>query len=127
MAAIISKEHAKATWLTGAVGLLILAAAFVMMACAPPSLVHARPHGAVTQAARAYTSSVITESWSANRAGRAGESREAPRPVRSKGLIPNGPDPCGRPGARSPVPATAPADVGLAVFATASCAGASSM
>lgn len=77
MAAIISRERAKATWLTGAVGLLILAAAFVMMACAPPSLVHARPHGAVTQAARAYTSSVITESWSANRAGRSGQVRHS--------------------------------------------------
>ncbi len=77
MAAIISRERAKATWLTGAVGLLILAAAFVMMACAPPSLVYARPHGAVTQTARAYTSSVITESWSANQAGRAGQVRHS--------------------------------------------------
>ena len=76
MAAIVIRENAKATWLTGAVGLLILAAAFVMMACAAPSLVHARPQGATTQAARVYTSSVITESWTANRAGRAGQVRQ---------------------------------------------------
>jgi hypothetical protein len=76
MAAIVVRERARATWLTGAVGLLILAAAFVMMACAAPSLVHARPHGAVTQAARVYTSSVIAESLSASRAGRPGQVRQ---------------------------------------------------
>jgi len=42
-------------------------------------------------------------------------------------LIPNGPDPCSRRGARSLVPATALADAGLAAFATASCAGVSSL
>jgi len=40
MTAVVSRERAKATWLTGAAGLLILAVAFVMMACAAPSLVH---------------------------------------------------------------------------------------
>jgi len=58
MTAMVSRERATATWLTGAAGLLILAAAFVMMACAAPSLVHARRQGAVTQAARVYTSLV---------------------------------------------------------------------
>ena len=75
MTAVASRESAKATWLTGAAGLLILAVAFVMMACAASSLVHARPHGAVTQAASVSTSSVIMESWSASRTGRAGQVR----------------------------------------------------
>jgi hypothetical protein len=75
MTSVVSRERAKATWLTGAAGLLILAVTFVMMACAAPSLVHARPHGAVTQAASVHTSSVIMESWSASRTGRAGQVR----------------------------------------------------
>jgi len=58
MAAVVSREHARATWLTGLAGLLILAVAFAMMACAAPSLVPARTHGAVTQAATVYTSSL---------------------------------------------------------------------
>ncbi len=36
MTAIVSPERAKGTWLTGAAGLLLLAAAFIMMACASP-------------------------------------------------------------------------------------------
>ena len=40
MTAVVRKERAKATWLTGLAGLVILAAAFVMMACAAPSLAH---------------------------------------------------------------------------------------
>ena len=76
MTTVVSREHEKATWLTGLAGLLILAAAFVMMACAAPSLVHARGHVAMTQAARMYTSSEITEAWSAGRAGRAGQVRQ---------------------------------------------------
>ncbi len=56
------KQRAKATWLSGAVGLVILAVAFVMMACAAPSLAHARPHGATAQSASVYTSSLITGS-----------------------------------------------------------------
>ena len=46
MTAVVSRERAKATWLTGVACLVILAAAFVMMACAAPSLAHPRPHGA---------------------------------------------------------------------------------
>jgi hypothetical protein len=66
MTAMVSRERAKATWLTGVAGLLILAAAFVMMACAAPSLAHTRSHGAVAQAARTYTASLATEGWSAS-------------------------------------------------------------
>jgi hypothetical protein len=46
MTAVVSRERAKATWLSGVADLVILAAAFVMMACAAPSLAHPRPHGA---------------------------------------------------------------------------------
>jgi hypothetical protein len=36
MTAVVSRSRAKSTWLTGAAGLLILAAAFTMMICAAP-------------------------------------------------------------------------------------------
>ena len=60
MAAVVSRERATATWLTGVVGLVILAAAFVMMACAAPALAHPRPHGTTTRPAHVSTSSLIT-------------------------------------------------------------------
>jgi hypothetical protein len=75
MTAIVTRERSRATWLTGLAGLLILAASFVMMACAAPSLAHARPHAAVTQVTTAYTSALITESWSASRTARVGYVR----------------------------------------------------
>jgi hypothetical protein len=65
MTAVVSRERAKATWLGGAAGLVMLAVAFVMMACAAPSPVHPRPHGATAQSASVHTSSLITGSWSA--------------------------------------------------------------
>ncbi len=65
MAAVVSRERAKATWLVGVAGLVILAVAFVMMACAAPSLAHPRPHGAPARPATVSTSSLITGSWSA--------------------------------------------------------------
>ena len=71
MTAAVSREHAKQTWLTGLAGLVILAAAFVMMACAAPSLAHPRSHEAMTQSARV----LITASW----AGRAGPATQASR------------------------------------------------
>lgn len=70
MTALVSREHARATWLTGVAGLLILAAAFMMMACAAPSLASPRPHPAVTQTARMSTSALITEGRSLSEAGR---------------------------------------------------------
>jgi hypothetical protein len=75
MTAVVSRERAKATWLTGVAGLVILAAAFVMMACAAPSLARPRSHGAMTQPASVSASSLITGSWSASWAGRAGQGR----------------------------------------------------
>jgi hypothetical protein len=77
MTAAGGRERARATWLTGVAGLVILAAAFVMMACAAPSLAHPRPHGALTRSASVSASSLITESWPA-KLGRPGGS-EPPR------------------------------------------------
>jgi uncharacterized integral membrane protein len=77
MAAVVSRERAKATWLVGLVGLVILAVAFVMMACAAPSLAHPRPHGAAARPAGVSASSLITGSWSARSPGRAGQGRRA--------------------------------------------------
>jgi hypothetical protein len=77
MTAVVCRERARATWLTGVAGLVILAAAFVMMACAAPSLAHPRPHGATARPARVSASSLITGNWSASRAGRAGQGRRA--------------------------------------------------
>ncbi len=75
MTAVVSRERAKATWLSGVVGLVILAVAFVMMACAAPSLAHPRPHEATAQSASMSTSSLITGSRSAG--GQAGRVRAA--------------------------------------------------
>jgi hypothetical protein len=77
MTAIVTRDSAKATWLSGVVGLVILAVALVMMACAAPSLAHPRPHGATAQSASVYTSSPITGSWSARWTGRARQGRRA--------------------------------------------------
>ena len=65
MAAVVSREHAKATWLAGVAGLVILAVAVVMMACAAPSLAHPRPHRAAARPAAVSASSLITGGWSA--------------------------------------------------------------
>jgi hypothetical protein len=73
MTAVVSTERAKATWLTAVAGLLILAAAFVMMACAAPSIMHARPLGAPTKVAGGYASWMSTDSRSAIRLGAAGQ------------------------------------------------------
>jgi hypothetical protein len=77
MTAVVSRERAKATWFTCVAGLVILAAAFVMMACAAPSLTHPRPHGAMAQSASMYTSWLITGNWPASWAGRAGRGGHA--------------------------------------------------
>jgi hypothetical protein len=79
MTAAVSRERAGATWLTGMAGLIILAAAFVMMACAAPSLAQPRPHGAMTRTrpASVSASALITGSWSASGAGPAGPGRRA--------------------------------------------------
>jgi hypothetical protein len=48
MTAMVSSSRARSTWLTGTAGLLILAAAFVMMLCAAPG-VHQVRHESVTR------------------------------------------------------------------------------
>jgi len=78
MTGVVSRERAKATWLSGVVGLVILAAAFVMMACAAPSLAHPRPHGATARPASVHTSSLITGAGP-----RAGQVRAAGQAERS--------------------------------------------
>jgi hypothetical protein len=45
MAAIVSRERARTTWLTGAAGVFLLGVAFVMMVVAAPTHAHHRPHG----------------------------------------------------------------------------------
>jgi len=81
MTAVVRRERAKATWLTGVAGLVVLVAAFVMMACAAPSLAHPRPHGAAAQPGSVHTSSLITGAGS--RAGLAGRVRAAEQAERS--------------------------------------------
>jgi hypothetical protein len=77
MAAAVSRENAKGTWLTGLAGLVILAVAFVMMACAAPSLAQPRPHGPTAQSASVSTLSLITRNGSASEAGRARQGGRA--------------------------------------------------
>jgi hypothetical protein len=50
MTAVVSKSRLKQTWLTGAAGLLLLAAALVMMVCSAPTA-RARLHAGVTRPA----------------------------------------------------------------------------
>jgi hypothetical protein len=55
MTGFISGERTKVTWLTGAAGLLIIAAAFVMMVMAAPAQAHSRPHAATQTTMLAVT------------------------------------------------------------------------
>jgi hypothetical protein len=57
MTAVVSRERAKATYLTGAAGVLMLAIAFVMMVVAAPGHLQGRPHGA----ARPSTAQLTTD------------------------------------------------------------------
>jgi hypothetical protein len=50
MTTVMSRERAKATWLTGVAGLLMLGVAFVMMVVAAPSAAHPLPRHAAAQA-----------------------------------------------------------------------------
>jgi len=95
MTTVISRERARATWLTGTAGLLILGAALAMMVVAAPSVAHPLAHHATAQA---YTPIMITESWSASSpewAARPPLARSAvslPKgspSVRGEGMIPN--------------------------------------
>jgi hypothetical protein len=67
MTAVVSGERAKATWLTGSAGLLILGGAVVMMGVAAPSQAQAqaqaqprpRPHSITLAAAPAHTQTTV--------------------------------------------------------------------
>ena len=72
MTAVVSRERARATWLTGVAGLVILAVAFVMMACAAPSQALPRSPAAMTRPAGVSASWLGTGSSPASPAGRAG-------------------------------------------------------
>jgi hypothetical protein len=73
--AAISRDHTRATWLTGVAGLLLLGVAVVMMVLAAPSQARPLPHHTAAQAqalavtqAGTYPPFVVTESWLAARA-----------------------------------------------------------
>jgi hypothetical protein len=74
MAAAVSRERATATWLTGLAGLVILAAAVVMMAGAAPSLAHPRPHGPAAPPASVSTSWLMTRNGPVSGAARVGRA-----------------------------------------------------
>jgi hypothetical protein len=75
MTDVVSRERATAAWLSGVAGLVLLAAALVMMACAAPSRAHPRPHGGTARPASLSAPSPITEGWTTSRAGRTGQGR----------------------------------------------------
>jgi hypothetical protein len=58
MTAVVSREHARATCLTGAAGVLLIAVAIVMMVVAAPAHGHGRLTGFAKPAATQLTSDV---------------------------------------------------------------------
>ena len=58
MTAVVSRERAKATCLTGAAGVLMLAIAFVMMVVAAPGHLQVRPHGTAKSSTAQLTTDV---------------------------------------------------------------------
>ncbi len=81
MTAVVTGKRTRATWLTGASGLLILVAAVVMMVVAPPSAAHPSPPRAPAQ--------TVTESAAYTRATHPGlpprlAAPASPRPNRAQ-------------------------------------------
>ncbi len=82
MTAVVSRERAKATCLTGAAGVLMLAVAVVMMAVAAPGHVQSRPHDPAappavqltTDVGHQFTSRSDSARMRARRAGPAADS-----------------------------------------------------
>jgi hypothetical protein len=62
MLGIVSRERARATWLTGLAGLLLLSAALTMMAIAAPA--HVRPPAAAQKIVLESNSTSIGVPWS---------------------------------------------------------------
>jgi hypothetical protein len=84
MTAVVSRERAKATCLTGAAGVLMLAIAFVMMVVAAPGHLQVRPNGAAKSSTAQLTTDVCHQLTSRSdsatvRACRAGPSAEIAR------------------------------------------------
>jgi hypothetical protein len=64
MTAVVSRERAKATYLTGVTGVLMLAVAFMMMVVAAPAHVHHRAQGPANASATQLTAdSAWTEAY----------------------------------------------------------------
>ena len=87
MTAVVSRERAKATCLTGAAGVLMLAIAFVMMVVAAPGHLQVRPHGAAKSSTAQLTTDVCHQLTSRSdsatvRACRAGPSAGPARGAR---------------------------------------------
>ena len=73
MTAVVSRERARATYLTGAAGMLMLAVATVMMMVAAPAQGPVRAHGLAQPSAVRLTTdvpSMISESWSTSSSAR---------------------------------------------------------
>lgn len=83
MTAIVRREHAKSTCLTGAAGVLVLAIACVMMVLAAPSHPHAQSRGAATPAAQ--TLAQLTQARPAGRAALEPNAAEGPAPATRPG------------------------------------------
>jgi len=66
MTAVVSREHAKATYLTGVAGALLLAIAFVMMVFAAPAHGHARLPGLAKPSVVRLTTDVCHQLTSRN-------------------------------------------------------------
>ena len=64
MTAIVSSSRARSTWLTGAAGLLMLVAAFVMMVCAAPRIHAVRPESPTRDRLASW---VWTTAWTPSR------------------------------------------------------------
>jgi hypothetical protein len=68
MAAVVSRSRSKSTWLTGAVGLLLLSAAFVMMVCAAPKARAPLDGGTIPAVTQSVTAWCGQSAWSRDRA-----------------------------------------------------------
>jgi hypothetical protein len=82
MTAVVSRERARATSLTGAAGVLLLVVAFVMMVVAAPAHGPARAHGSAQPSAVRLTADVCHQLTSRSdsatvRACRAGPAAES--------------------------------------------------
>jgi hypothetical protein len=80
MTALVSAERAARTWLTGATGLLIVAAAVVMMVLAAPAHQHARPHRPAVPHS-ATVSQLESKVWPGAPAASSPTSHEARTPI----------------------------------------------